>query len=67
MPPAGYADVQQKLREAIIWPRQYGYIARDIGVQWPRGIMLKGPAGVGKKLLLEVVLGNKFILCIAVG
>eukprot|EP00899_Mesostigma_viride_P011758 jgi/Mesvir1/20583/Mv14823-RA.3 len=43
------------LREAVQWPIQYAEVAAVLGVQWPGGILLHGPSGVGKTLLVHAV------------
>ena len=38
----------KQLREMIEWPLKYDNIFNFLGVKPPRGILISGPAGVGK-------------------
>jgi ATP-dependent 26S proteasome regulatory subunit len=54
---AGMAAAQQAVRELIAWPRLYSSQAAALGVQWPHGLLLHGPPGCGKSLLVRTVAG----------
>lgn len=42
----GSREALQSLRELVVWPMQYREMAAQLGVSFPRGILLHGPPGV---------------------
>ena len=37
------------------WPLKYSKEAQQLGVVWPRGLLLHGPPGCGKSLAVQAV------------
>ena len=48
----------KELREMIEWPLKYDNIFNFLGVKPPRGILISGPAGVGKTQLALAIAGE---------
>ncbi len=51
----GLDDVKKRLIEAVQWPLKHGEKFRRWGVTPPRGIMIHGPSGTGKTLLVKAL------------
>ncbi len=51
----GYNDVKQELRDAIIMPLEKKDIAHAYGMKPPSGILLFGPPGTGKTMLMRAL------------
>lgn len=64
----GYDDVKAELREAILMPLQQKELSVAYGIKPPRGILLFGPPGTGKTMLMralskELGIGFYYIKC----
>ncbi|KAI7845553.1 hypothetical protein COHA_000844 [Chlorella ohadii] len=48
-------DVLEALREALSWPALYAHEAAQLGVRWPKAVLLHGPPGCGKTAAVHAV------------
>eukprot|EP00051_Salpingoeca_urceolata_P020626 m.311975 g.311975 ORF g.311975 m.311975 type:complete len:523 (-) comp19656_c0_seq2:995-2563(-) len=51
----GYKDQVQQLRQAVVFPLTYPTVFRRLGTDAPAGILVTGPSGVGKSLIVDTV------------
>ena len=49
----GLRDVIHLLRKLLVWPKTFAREGDLIGVTWPSGLLLHGPPGVGKSLVIR--------------
>ena len=42
---AGLGTAMEALRELVGWPMLYAREGRELGVRWPKGLLLHGPPG----------------------
>ncbi|CAN6270125.1 unnamed protein product [Urochloa humidicola] len=52
---AGNRRALQALRELVMFPILYAGESRVLGLKWPRGLLLHGPTGTGKKSMVRAI------------
>lgn len=62
----GLDEVKQTLIESIEWPLQYPELFRHVGSKPPKGILLSGPPGIGKTLLVKALANESEVNFISV-
>lgn len=51
-----HTDAFHQLQAALVWPSRYEEAGKRLGLEWPRGVLVYGPPGVGKESLVSVSL-----------
>ncbi|MHA1971556.1 MAG: AAA family ATPase [Candidatus Hodarchaeales archaeon] len=51
----GLEKVKQSLKEMIEWPINYPYVFKEMGITYPKGVLLYGPPGTGKTMLAKAL------------
>ncbi len=51
----GYEAVKQELKEAIVWPLRQKELTVAYGIKPPKGILLFGPPGTGKTMIMRAL------------
>ncbi len=64
----GYEKVKQELKEAIVWPVRQKELTVAYGIKPPKGVLLFGPPGCGKTMLMralakELEMGFYYVKC----
>lgn len=54
----GIASILETIRELVEWPVVHRRLYEHLGVDPPRGILLRGPSGCGKSLLAHAIAGD---------
>ena len=49
----GLKEVVSYLRKLLLWPTQFRRVGEKLGVNWPTGLLLHGPPGTGKSLVVN--------------
>ena len=49
----GLKDAVSYLRKLLLWPNLFKQVGEKVGVAWPTGVLLFGPPGVGKSLVVN--------------
>ncbi|XP_021263613.1 spermatogenesis-associated protein 5-like protein 1 isoform X1 [Numida meleagris] len=67
IPVAGLDDVEESLKEMVDLPFRFPKTFKKLGLSVPNGVLLVGPPGVGKTLLVKAVAREvgAYLLCIS--
>lgn len=62
----GLHEIKRQLSEAVVWPLQHGELLASVGLRPPKGILLSGPPGLGKTLVVKAMASESEINFISV-